>query len=47
MQMWSELHGGELDEGSVQHMLTYAAEASGMQHLNLPAFKELVAALNG
>lgn len=40
------MRGGDLNEGSLQHMLTYAAEASGSRSLTFPAFKELVAALN-
>lgn len=46
VQVWQEVRGGDLDEGSLQHMLTYAAEASGSRHLTFPAFMELVAALN-
>lgn len=40
------MRGGELDAGSAEHMLTYAAEATGQHSLTYAVFKELLAALN-
>ena len=40
------MRGGELDDGSAEHMLTYAAEATGQHVITFPVFKELIAALN-
>ena len=45
-QMWKDVRGGELDDGAAEHMLTYAAEATGQQGLTFPVFKELIAVLN-
>lgn len=45
-QAWGEVRGGELPEGCMEDMLTYAAEVTGAQSLTASAFKQLVAALD-